>query len=247
LPFFVSTISDDVLELASGLGSQGDAKGRYATALSQVIGALVVRYEDKQPVSPDPWFTLASKASEYLPDTLWPLRTLLFALEEKIASDAHRDQMGGAARKLLEAALSRTDGAGNLTAPAIGFVATTYASDVTASRALLRQLFEPGRFRNHGDQEIPWLARKLAPIAKVDPDFVVEVYAAAFSGKILDDSSTSLGNSQILPLTSNRRQDYDHALWTSISASGPVRSSTSSSTSAAETAPPADTKVASTP
>ena len=100
-----------------------------------------------------------------------------------------------------------------MTVSAIEFVAMTYASDVNASRRRLLRLFEPDRFQDHADQEVLWLTRKLNPISDVDPDFVTEIYSRAFAETITDDSITSFSQSQILRLSSNRRQDYNSALW----------------------------------
>ena len=51
------------------------------------------------------------------------------------------------------------------------------------------------------------------PIAAVDPQFIAEIYDKSFAAEITDTSTTSMGASQILPLSSNRRQDYQHAQW----------------------------------
>jgi hypothetical protein len=206
-------ISGDTINLLAGLSVPGETKERSKTALSHVIGALIVRLEDKQPVFLDPWCELAEQASEHIEDTVWPLRALLYALYERISSDAQRVLLGQAARNTLIYSLALPNAATQLIASAIDFVAETYASDIDASRKLLQQLFEPAHFQNHADQEIRWLAQRLKTINGVDPDFVADIYAKAFSTNIADDSKTSIGSSQIMPLSSNRRQDYESALW----------------------------------
>ena len=206
-------ICGDAIGLLAGLSEQGEPKKQSATALSHVVGALVVRFEDKQPVSLDPWCELSEQASQCIEDTAWPLRTLIYELHERIGSEVQQEQLGRAARKLLAYSLDSSNAAIQLTASAIGFVSATYASDIDASRQLLRRLFEPAHFQDHADQEIPWLARKIEPICDVDPDFVIEIYAGAFGAIISDRSTTSMGHSQIMALSSNRRQDYDSALW----------------------------------
>lgn len=206
-------ILGDTIRLLAGLSVSSETKTRSVTALSHVIGALIVRFEDKQPVSLDPWCELAEQASEHIEDTVWPLRALLYALYERISSDVHRAQLGRAARNILAYSLALPNATTQLTASAIDFVAETYASDIDASRQLLQQLFEPTHFQNHADQEIRWLTQRLKTINRVDPDFVADIYTKAFTTSITDDSETSIGNSQILPLSSNRRQDYESALW----------------------------------
>ena len=206
-------VSGDAVALLAGLLAQDEPKTLLATALSHVVGALVVRFEDKQPVSLDPWCELAEKVSERVEDTVWSLRTLLYALYERINSEAHCAQLGHAARKLLYHCLDSSDAVAQLTASAIDFVAVTYASNIEASRQLLQRLFEAARFQEHADQEIPWLTRRLKPISEVDPDFVADIYADSFSSSILDQSTTSIGHSKIMALSSNRRQDYESSWW----------------------------------
>ena len=67
--------------------------------------------------------------------------------------------------------------------------------------------------QRNADNEIPWLARNLKPILAVDPDFVVEIYQKCYRYTITDETSTPINNSQILPLSSSRRQDYEGSWW----------------------------------
>jgi hypothetical protein len=134
-------------------------------------------------------------------------------LTERVTDRAQIANLGIASRRLLSHSLDVPSEAA-LVSAAVGFVGDTYAADPDASRALLRRLFEPDRFAAHGDEDIPWLARKIEPIAIVDPNFAVEIFRDAFAEAITDRSEKPLGQSRILPLTSNRRQDYEHAQWT---------------------------------
>ena len=142
--------------------------------------------------------------------TAWPLRTLLFLLTERNQTTAQRAKLGSASRDLLRYALSNAQ---QLATPAIGFVADTFESDPAASRQLLSSLFSPERFNTHGDDDIPWLTRKLGKLLLADPEFVVEIYEKTFTGTISDKGETTIGKSRILPLRSNRRQDYQMSHW----------------------------------
>jgi hypothetical protein len=206
-------VSGDAIGLFTGPLAQGDSKTSLVAALSHVVGALVVRFDDNQQVSLDPWCELARIVSERVEDTAWPLRTLLYALYERVISGTQRAQLGYAARKLLRYCLDSSNTMTRLTASAIDFVAVTYASDVKASRQLLDRLFEPTHFKDRADQELPWLTRRLGPISEVDPDFITRIYAATFASSISDGSTTSIGDSQIFHITSNRPQDYEHSWW----------------------------------
>src|SRR5262249_31217024 len=149
------------------------------------------------------------RESRHVDELLWPLRGLLYLLVERQLTAVERKQTGQAARAVLRTALDRPNTPAHLIVGAIDFVGATYATDVPESRDLFRRLMEPQRFAASGDREIPWLARKIKPIMEVDPDFAGDIYELVFGNEISDTSTTSLGNSQILPLLSNRKQDYD--------------------------------------
>ena len=137
----------------------------------------------------------------------------MYALYERADSERQRAQLGRTARKLLAFCLDSSEVASNLTRAAVDFVGVTYASDIEASRRLLRRLFEPERFREHANQDIPQLVNRVEAICNADPAFAVEIYARTFGDSVSDQSTTQIGDSQILPLSSTRRQDYEHSWW----------------------------------
>lgn len=142
----------------------------------------------------------------------WPLRTLLWKIVGTVTGTGQRAQFGRAARALFKFALSEARGA-RLVTVAIDLVSDTYETDMQASRALLEQLLTGQRFTEHAHEDIPALARAAKRISEHDPDFVREIYRTTFTQRVSDTSATSMGDSQILPLTSNKKQDYDHARW----------------------------------
>ncbi len=121
---------------------------------------------------------------------------------------------GAAARALLSTAWSLSPEHVALTTAGIRFVAKSYGTDPDASRALLERILDD-RFEDHAPQEAPWLAEGVASIIPHDPAFVARVYATVFGREVTDEAKTWLGGSpsRILPLTSTRRQDYQHARW----------------------------------
>jgi hypothetical protein len=64
-----------------------------------------------------------------------------------------------------------------------------------------------------GYEELPRLAAEGKYLVAADPDFLANLYRAAFAFEDTSDDSTQLGQSQLLVLTSHRRQDYHHAWW----------------------------------
>jgi hypothetical protein len=204
------TAANDIRGLSEALRGPEDRRRTAVAAFSHIVGALAIRLEDQAEYTPEPWCYLAAEVY-FGADTIWPLRTLLFLLTSRDHTPDCRSQLGTAARGLLHFALDHPNLPSHLTVSAIGFVADTYLSDIAASTAVLRRLLEPARIRDYGHEDLPWLARKIRPIWEADADFAVEIYATIFGTVITDRQETSIGRSRILPLTSNRRQDFGMA------------------------------------
>lgn len=188
-------------------------QARFRAVMSHLLGALAIRLEDAASATPfQPWMRLAEAAGS-IPGLEESVRFLLWLLTKHPDAPQHHSDLGRAARQLLQAAFSRTeaDYSPNLTIAAIEFVANTYASDPTASRALLERVFEPARFDLHAHQEVPWLADGIKGIAPLDPEFAGFIYRQTFAREVTSTAPTPMGDSQILSLTSNARQDYQMA------------------------------------
>jgi hypothetical protein len=177
-----------------------------------LVGSLATRASDGATITLDPWCAFAAGLGERVEGVAWPLRTLLAVLIERPQGVAHNALLGQAARALLRYVLS-TQEASSLAPAAIGFVADTMGSDLAASRALLTSLFAPDRFDAHRHEDLPWLTRKLKPILSVAPDFLVDIYRWTFAGALPERTQTSVGQSRILPMRSNQRQDFEMAHW----------------------------------
>lgn len=145
------------------------------------------------------------------------VRFLLMTLADKgdVASGGCAALFGAAARELLTFAWSREPDMQGLANQAIRFVTASYASDKAASRLLLAQTLENPRFDLHAHEETPWVAEGVATIALVDPEFAFEIYRTIFGRTITDDGQSWFGGrvSRILPLSSTRKQDYEHGRW----------------------------------
>lgn len=105
---------------------------------------------------------------------------------------------------------------------AIQAVVRTMSTDPERSSALLRRLLEPTHLAAHGHAELPWLAREIGVIAKADSDLAVAIYEAAYGYEDLDgETPVRMGDSQILGLTTNRRQNYQSS-WHALSEALPA-------------------------
>ena len=141
-------------------------------------------------------------------------RFLLHTLFDKadLAEPELLDVFNRAARALLSFAWA-ADPPMQLTATnAIRFVGRSFAADAAASRALLDRMLRDPHFSTHADKEATWLSEQIMPIARADTDFAIEIYRVLYSRDITDNSTSFMGGqaSRIMPLSSNRSQDYRH-------------------------------------
>jgi hypothetical protein len=162
-----------------------------------------------------PWAALiAAIAPHLVPATAYPITNLVVEAAEQaknLTADEKRD-IGIAARALL--AFGWSDARHRaLVRPAITAVSRTYETNPVASRELLQRCLEADRIKEVGYEELPRLAAEGKYLVAADPDFVANLYRAAFAFEDTSDDSTQLGQSQLLALTSHRRQDYHHAWW----------------------------------
>jgi hypothetical protein len=181
-----------------------------ARAFGHIAGALVVRLED-HPQSPiSPWVKLLNTISRNVAPVAGIFRFLLFRLIASVTDQNQRSDLGNAARALLSYGYS-IKLPRNLVSSGIDIVIDTFDTDPERSRALLARVFEPDRLLIHGSEEVPAITRKITLIAARDPAFTAEIYHETYAFEVTEERATPLGDSQILRLTSNTRQDYDMA------------------------------------
>ena len=97
---------------------------------------------------------------------------------------------------------------------AIEAVIKTMATDVEGSSRLLRRLLEPAHVAEFGHEELRWLAQHIGLIAQADPDLAVAIYEVTYGYEDPDrETPVRMGNSQILAMRTNRRQNYQQAWW----------------------------------
>lgn len=181
-------------------------------AFKHIVGSLSVRLEDEASVQPAPWCFIAEAAAPFVAEIAWPLRTLIHNLIDRVTDPDLRRQVGVAARAVMGYAFDAKGGE-MLMPLAIGFVAKTFGTDPAASRRLVERLLEPLRMKAHAANDMHWLASDVGEIAAHDADLVVQIYDRVFAHTIEEDGPTNLGNSKILALTSNRRQDFKMSQW----------------------------------
>ena len=137
------------------------------------------------------------------------------ATQDQIAS------LGKAARDLLRFAWRRTPRLDLLVINGLRAVAKTFASDPVASATLIRQALETDHLREHGHKELRWIALEIRTIEMNAPDLAIDIYRAAYGYAETSGDATSMSNSVLLPLSSNKRQDYE-AAWFQLSEAIPA-------------------------
>jgi len=178
-------------------------------ALKHVCGALAIRLEDHPETPLAPWVQLLRDLAANVPPVSEVMRFLLFRFLGKVSEELERD-LGVAARALLDHALT-LDAPRNLVVAAIDFVAGTYATNLEASRCLLERVLDLARLKRFAPEEVPALCRRIKEIATHDPAFARQLYQHVFAYVVTDDRETKVMDSEILPLRSNARQDYESA------------------------------------
>lgn len=219
--------------VSENIGNVEDLAGLVATleaepddlAIASLLGRLsrfvVIDIQAARGVTPEraiAWASLAGRlaGSGRLP-LVDPARVLLHALfDHADLTDATLLAIfGRAARAMLEFAWSKSPLLQTTVDSAIRFVGRSFASDPAASGALLDRILREPHFSQNADREAPWLAEQILPIARADPSFALEIYAGLYGQMITDTATSALGGhrSRIMPLSSNRRQDYEHSRW----------------------------------
>ena len=136
---------------------------------------------------------------------------LTSALLDQECTDSQMAALGRVSRALFDFAWNSSPYQQWLILQSLRSVGRTYATDPAESAELLRRVLTRERLKKYGSIEMPALAREARAILKCDPDFVSEIYKEAFDYSEESQEAVPLGSSQILPLISNKRQDYEMA------------------------------------
>jgi hypothetical protein len=210
------TSSADVADLIHAAQQKSSSAILLSKHLLNVVLAGVVQDIPRLGQSADPWCKIVElMAGASLRDLQWPLNAALATWSEADLTDEQRASIGVGARLMLDCQL--TDEAsyneGSVSA-AIKAVLRTYSSAPDISERLLRRLLDQTRVIMHGHHELFWLANGFQSLVASNPLLAADFLNTAFSSPLpSSDEKTSLGNSRILSLTSDRRQDFEGILY----------------------------------
>lgn len=196
-------------------------RGGAEEALRHLIGSAIssdpkLYLSDRRRLAAWTEFSAALADRELRRPLAFSLRQLVWSLSDDAEEldPARRENLGHAARRLLEYALDQPASERALMWPAVAAVAATYGSDPASSRELLGRIIVPERLARFGYLEMPDLAQQVEGLVDHDPAFVRDIYSAAFSFEETSKDTTEMGGGPILRLNSNRRQDYAGAQYT---------------------------------
>lgn len=215
---FGTEISDfsPLLELVSKEGQDSSVTAQQA--LIYLIGGLLTVSGEVPLVGKlaGPWCELAEITSENINSSIvFAIKALVSVLCKEL-DDFNREDLervGIAARRLLEYALNKEPENDQLIGGALVFVCRTFSSNKKESENLLRNLILPERIKAGKYKELNSLAKELPSLFMLAPKFVADVYCNIFSHKENSKQATNIGGSRILPLQSNRQQDFDMILF----------------------------------
>lgn len=162
-----------------------------------------------------PWVSLVDALSKHLrPSLEYPVRALVAGLlaERDRLSPPEVRLLASAGRCLLAWALDAEpvpEGAIHVGIEACGRL---IGDGPEAGSVLLRRVIAPDRLSVRGYQELRLIAEQIPQIARVNPALAADVFIEGFLNEESSDEAVPMGG-QIIAMRSNRRQDYDMALY----------------------------------
>lgn len=184
-------------------------------AIEHLIGSLLAATQRKTPLlgaGSGPWCEFLNRLSQNLQksSSAHTLLLLLSAICDKPENltDAQLSDAGEAARRLFEFVWVTEVRTQWMIIQTIQCVCRTFNSNPIMSDSLIRRFLVPSRLLAYGFQEIPWLAREIKWIIPINAHLVEDIYRSVFKHVEVSKEKTSMGLSRILPMNSNRQQDY---------------------------------------
>ena len=210
----VEPLSDALINLNAGHHKGACIAYRY------LVGILISGRPENLPnlgQTAGPWSVLAEDATltpefDQIANGLSWLESAASTWDDRTPDQAA--SVGVVARLVLSFAWAASDRNGPLVTAGIRAVCRTFQKNAVESALLLRQAFVPEHLHQYGYEELHWIVTSMSTLLHADALFTVDLYVAVFSWREEAEDDTALGSpSRIAGFKSNRRQDYQHALW----------------------------------
>jgi hypothetical protein len=206
----------EILETTTVLSENND----IYRALSHLVGAILVDLSRlDRPLAganSPPWCELIERLSQSISLPLFSvIRPLVWNICEQAEklTPSQLQLAGLTARRFFDFAWQENLSRQKFISFELQAVCHTFASDVIDSARLLRQVLEPTAMQAYGYISIFWLAKQIKLLMSYDAELVKDIYKIAFNYQETDNSPTHFGNSVVMPLSSNREQDFNAALY----------------------------------
>jgi hypothetical protein len=188
-------------------------------ALRHLVGVLKSGRRENRPfVGTDagPWCELVERITRVPKPELAGICQSLIEELLQFKAELNVEQLalvGLSARRVLDMAWQAPRRNGQMIIHAVRTVSSTFFTDRQESALRIRRLIIPERVREFGWEELHWLAYEIKTLIPLDPELVADVYIAAFEWTETDESATPLSHSAIVPMISNKRQDFKQTRW----------------------------------
>lgn len=217
--FAVGTIKDDAdLEpLSEAMLSDDQSTSQKAQAVfRRCSNAMVAAKKRGADDGARHWIKITHQALEKFKD--YPMRgracsTLESAIDSGNLTPEQLAWAAASVRKLLDVEIDNETPDKGIVRTSIRLIAQTYDTDPADSSRVLARMLEVDQVKNFGYIYLYWFAEVPGILADKDPVLVERLYDTAFEHEEKADEVTSMNNSQILGLNSNRKQDYDMVHW----------------------------------
>ena len=213
-------IIEDLAPLIDAVGSANPRdSGAARKAFRHLVGVLKSSRSENKPFAGEnagPWCEFAERITRVpKPELAGICQTLV---EEALLFRDHLTQrqladVSLAARRVFDMTWEAPRRNGQMIIHVLRTVASTFITDPRESEIRIRRALEPERVRDHGYEELHWLAHEVKALIRIDSELVADIYIAAFGWTDTDESTTPMSHSLIVPMTSNRRQDFQQTRW----------------------------------
>ena len=195
---------------------QPDAAHNTGMAVLRHLFATLLTNADASDITGSLWCDLLDAVSAPMTRELaFAVQPSLWFLTERVTTLSKNGQssLGRVARRLLNYALAIAPNDQGLLRTGIAAVNKTATTDTVESVHLLRDCITPEHLQRDGYRTLHVLAEGVPILASSDPSYVTDLYLEALRNKDASTGTTTMYESQIMPFTSNRRQDYNQGLW----------------------------------